>query len=396
MVYITVVAPVKYHQMSLEELIYQIKTAPPIIYNETNTVTYARDELSKHFLYGFDVNVLIRMLEDFNTWAKPLRDRPRKELYSTFYEPKRSGGLRRIDAPCAELKEAQRRLKVMFENDFHRPIPMRGFQTAFYHTSAFAYIRGRCPKTCVERHAQNQSRWYGKIDFSNFFGSTTFEYTQRMLPNMFPFSEICKSEHGRDELFTAVELGFLDGVLPQGSPFSPTLTNILMVPIDHALSNTLSKYAGASRRENGQKFVYTRYCDDMQITSRYDFNIKAIERLIVDTLSSFDAPYKLNEEKTHYGSVAGRNFILGLMVNANNDITVGYKNKKRLQAMLDSFVRDTEKGVHWSRNDIQVMDGIRSYYRSIEGETIDAIVRHIGNKHGGIDISALIKRELNL
>lgn len=392
MVYITVKAPERFHQMSLEEFIYQQSTTPTYVGNETNTVTYAREELSDHFLRGFDCNRLISLLEQFNNNTDYLRMVPRNRLYTTYYIPKSSGGLRRIDAPSPELKEEIRAFNSMIINEFYNHSMFSNIQPAYYHTSAFAYIKGRRPYDCVKRHKDNESNWYAHLDLSNFFGSTTIDYAMKMLEMIFPFCEICKSEHGKEELRKAIDLGFLNGILTQGSPLSPLLTNIIMVPIDYILANTLRKFDGASSKK--QRYVYTRYCDDIVITSRYGFDIQKMQKYVGGVLRSFGGNYVINNEKTHYGSRAGKNFVLGMMVNKDNDITIGHKNKKRFQAMLDSFVRDTLNGKHWDRNDIQVMDGLRSYYVSIEGETIDELVKYIGGKHG-VNIREMIRKELN-
>ena len=70
-----------------------------------------------------------------------------------------------------------------------------------------------------------------------------------------------KDEKGKAELTKALELGFLDGGLPQGTPLSPTVTNIMMIPVDFKVAREL-------REHNHQRFVYTRYADDFQISSK--------------------------------------------------------------------------------------------------------------------------------
>ena len=192
------------------------------------------------------------------------------------------------------------------------------------------------------------------------------------------------------QLTTALELAVLDGGLPQGTPISPIITNIMMIPVDYKLANILKNY-------NGQRFVYTRYADDFQITSRYDFSFREIENLICSTLAGFGAPFSINREKTRYGSANGRNWNLGLMLSAGDNgkinITVGHKKKRQFKAMLTSYALDRKNGNPWDKNDVQVMEGLRSYYRMVEGATIDGIVDKIGEKFG-IDIPAAIKEDL--
>ena len=84
----------------------------------TNTRTYEIAEISERFLGTVDVRKLIAKLVQFNDSVAELKSAPRHELYHTFHIPKKSGGLRKIDAPNAELMDALRRLKTIFEEDF--------------------------------------------------------------------------------------------------------------------------------------------------------------------------------------------------------------------------------------------------------------------------------------
>ena len=54
---------------------------------------------------------------------------------------------------------------------------------------------------------------------------------------------------------------------------------------------------------------------------------------------------------------------------------------------------DRLHGNRWDKLDIQTMEGYRNYYRMIEGETIDKIIEHIGQKFN-VDIVQLIKTDL--
>lgn len=377
MYYITVRQSPRYHQMSLEEFWFGTDS----ILRESSgdvsdTRTYCVEEISERFQSRADVPAIIRKLEAFNERTKDLREADRHSLYREFYIPKKSHGLRKIDAPNDELMNALRELKLIFENDCH----------ALYHTSAFAYIRNRCTIDCVKRHQQNESKWFGKYDLSNFFGSTTLEFVMSMFSQVFPFSEVVRDASGRAALETALSLAFLDGGLPQGTPISPTITNIMMIPVDFTLAGRLRDY-------NGQRYVYTRYADDFHISSKYTFNFREIEAMIQSVLASFHAPFRINESKTRYGSSAGRNWMLGVMLNKDNNVTVGYQNKKHFQRMLENFIMDSKNNIPWDVSDVQVMEGLRSYYKMVEGETIDRIVAHVNQKFG-VRVESMIKKAM--
>lgn len=377
MVYITVMQSPIYHQMTLEEFLFQNFQAPTILNtNVSNTRTYAYETVSEHFTSRIDTDALIRKLVRFNEQTEALRTQERSTLYETFHIPKKSGGLRRIDAPKPELMNALRNLKTIFEEDFH----------ALYHTSAFAYVKNRCTVDAVKRHQKNNSKWFGKLDLHDFFGSTTLDYVIKMFSMVFPFSEIVKTPNGEAELRKALDLAFLNGGLPQGTPLSPLITNVMMIPVDHRLAN-------AFRDFDKQRFIYTRYADDFIISSKVDFDVHRVEKLVVDTLHEFGAPFTINESKTRYGSSAGRNWNLGVMLNKDNEITVGHKKKRQFQSMLYNYVTDKRKGISWPREDIQTMQGLHSYYRMVEPETIDAIVKHTNEKME-TDVLRLIKDDL--
>ena len=377
MVYITVRQSPIYHQMTLEEFLFQNFQAPPVVNaNMANTKTYEFESASEHFTSKLDVDSLIRKLEQYNQSTAQLRERDRHSLYDSFHIPKKSGGLRKIDAPLPELMDALRRLKTLFEEDFH----------ALYHTSAFAYVKKRCTVDAVKRHQQNNSKWFAKLDLHNFFGSTTPEFVMSMFSMVFPFSEVVKTQRGRDALRTALELAFLDGVLPQGTPISPLITNVMMIPVDFKLTKALRDF-------NKQRFIYTRYADDFIISSQYDFNVRDIEELVCKVLRDFGAPFSINESKTRYGSSAGRNWNLGVMLNKDNEITVGNKKKRQFQSMLYNYITDKKNGVAWNREDLMVMQGLHSYYRMVEERAIDAIVQHINDKMR-FDVIRLIKDDL--
>jgi hypothetical protein len=366
-----------YRQMTLEELLCGDAPLPTLINeNTSNTKTYEVDHINPKFINSINVGELIKILINFNHRYDYLRKTPRKDLYYTFYIPKHSGGLRRIDAPQDELMDALRELKKILEDDFG----------ALYHTSAFAYVKGRCTVDAVKRHQQNKSRWFGKFDLSNFFGSVTLPYTLKIFSMIFPFSEIMKDDRGKEELSKALELGFLNGVLPQGTPLSPTLTNIIMIPVDFRLSKALRDF-------NKQRYVYTRYADDFIISSKYTFKFKDIEWLIINTLREFEAPFYLNREKTRYGSSSGSNWNLGVVLTNDNRISVGHRTKRRFQAMLSSFIIDTTKGKMWSREDVQQLEGYRNYYRMVERDVIDGMVKHISDKYG-VNAVKMIKEQL--
>lgn len=377
MIYITTMQHRKPRQISWEDVIMEKEVYNDFTNdrsNSTATITRKYETVKQEVLEKINVDAMIRWLKQFNESNKNLFNADRKSLYSSFKIPKSTGGFRQIDAPCEQLQEQLKKLVNFISDDCG----------VLYHTSAFAYIKGRSIVDCVRKHQKNESMWFLKTDFSGFFPNTTLDFTMKMLSMIFPLSEICKREDGCQELKKAISLGFLNDGLPQGTVLSPMLTNVFMVPIDHKLFNELAE----------RHIVYTRYADDIHISAQEKFPWQDIVKLIEDTLKEFNAPWVIKKEKTHFGSRKGRNWSLGLMLNAENKITVGAKNKRYFKAALCSFILDTKNGKPWDVGDVQHLRGQLSYYMMVEKEYFEHIVWQ-QNKKWQVNVYDMFKAYLN-
>ena len=377
MYYITTMQFRKPRQLSWEDVIME-----KAVYNDfandksnsTATITRKYETINDEVLQKINVDRMIKWLKQFNENNKKLFEADRKSLYDSFKIPKSTGGFRQIDAPCEELQEQLRKLVKFISDDCG----------VLYHTAAFAYVKGRSIVDCITKHQKNESMWFLKTDFSGFFPHTTLDFVMNMLAKVFPLSEVCKNTEGNKELRKAISLGFLNGGLPQGTVLSPMLTNVMMIPIDHALFNELAH----------RYIIYTRYADDIHISAQEQFPYKEIVKLIEDTLKEFGAPYEIKKEKTHYGSRKGRNWNLGLMLGAENKITVGWKKKQYFKAALCSFILDTKNGKHWDIGDVQHLRGLLSYYTMIEKEYFENIIKQQNNKWQ-VNVRDMFKAYLN-
>ena len=365
MIYITTMQHRKPRQITWEDVI-----ADKFVFNDfanddsnaTSTITRKFETINRTILDKINVPAMIAWLKKFNEDNIDLYNAERASLYTSFKIPKSTGGFRQIDAPCDKLQNALRQLVSFISDDCG----------VLYHTAAFAYIPGRSIVDCVKKHQKNESNWFLKTDFSGFFPSTTLDFVMKMFSMVFPLSEICKVEEGYNELHKALSLAFLNGGLPQGTTASPMITNVMMIPIDHTLFNELAH----------RKIVYTRYADDIHISAQEMFPWRDIVKLIEDTLKQFDAPFVIKDQKTHFGKKAGRsgNWNLGLMLNKDNNITVGWKKKERFRAAITSFALDTKNHKYWDLGDVQHLRGLLSYYKMIEPEYFNKVIRNCNKK----------------
>ena len=383
MPYITTPLSPIHYQISIDDILdlKPIKYRHPVSNAGNTKTTYVKNVDSKYY-DTMEIRQFINDLEAFIINNESLYSVDRQSLYKTFYIPKRSGGLRRIDAPEPQLMDALRDIKRIFE----------GVMPATYHTSAFAYIPNRSTVDAIKRHQKNESKWFVKMDFSDFFGSTTEEFVFKMISQIFPFSLVCEIPSGAECLRKVLSLCFLNNGLPQGTPISPLITNIMMIPIDHQLCNKFRSFPATADGVN-ISFVYTRYADDILISSKYHFDYTKIQEYIKYTLENFEAPFSLNPKKTRYGSANGSNWNLGLMLNKDNNITVGYKKKRIFKAMCVSYITSDLNKTPWNIEEVQHFAGNLSYYRMIEREYFDHVIDSLNRKFG-VDIDAMIKRDL--
>ena len=354
----------KPYQVSWEDVLFDEVNMEKLLAstaNERVTATYTRKMWpTKELLDKTPVNYYIRLLEGFNRTYEELFKQDRKTLYHHFEIPKKTGGWRPIDAPEAHLQLALRELARILTKEMH----------VLYHTSAFAYVPGRSIVNCMQKHQANESKWFLKTDFSGFFPNTTLDFVMKMLSMIYPTSQICEIPKGREALEKALSLGFLNGGLPQGTALSPVLTNMFMIPIDHMLFNYFAE----------RKIVFTRYADDMIISAQEKFPWKDMVEYIRKVLSSFGAPYVLKDEKTRFGSSSGSNWNLGLMLNKDNDITVGYHTKKYFKAALTNLILDTKHGKPWDVGDVFELNGKLSYYKMVEPQYFANLVKRSEEK----------------
>lgn len=238
------------------------------------------------------------------------------DRYETFHIPKASGGVREITAPLPDLRDAQREaLKIITKQCKFLP-----------HNAAHGFTKNRNPKTALQVHQANKSKWFLKMDIKDFFPSCTGNALQKALRETYPFYQL-PSE-------VRVMLGHLatkDGRLPQGSPLSPLLANMIMIPVDIVLTQYCK----------GNKLIYTRYADDIMISSREHFDAGVVSACVETLLEDYG--FSINQDKTRYGSSAGRNWNLGLMYNEAGNITVGHQKKKLVKNMVHNFTTKPEE-----------------------------------------------------
>ena len=312
--------------MSDEELKREIE------YNKGRIATKTLTNTNRIKVNTGVVNTLNNL--DGTLWAFNYTHPDVSEMYHTFQIPKRSGGFREICAPNDEIKTIQEEILKTFTKKL-KFLP---------HNAAHGFTKKRNCKTALEVHKAHGSRWFLKLDIKDFFPNTTNAILLDAMSKVYPFCLL-----NDDKKNTLIQVCTLNGSTPQGAPTSPMLTNMVMVPKDVKIT----KYC----KEHG--LVYTRYADDILISSKVSFDWQQVQNDIQEMLRE----YTLKTEKTRYGSFNGRNWNLGLMYNNNFEITVGHKKKQLVKNMVHNYMTKEEQ--HTYENWYKLI-GIVGYCNYIE------------------------------
>lgn len=261
----------------------------------------------------------------------------RRGAYRQFHIPKKSGGVRTINAPDGELKEILRTLAFIFAQLY-----------AQTH-EVMAFVGGR---SIVDNARQHLGQNYVlNLDLKDFFTSITAAMLERGFVNMgIPpllardLSTICT--------YPMIEDGKVCNVLPQGSPASPILSNICSKTLD-------TRLAGLTKRFH---LTYTRYADDITFSSNH--NVYQSDGEFFNELYRIieDCGFKVNSKKTRLQKRGSRQEVTGLIVAEKPN--VGRKFLKDLRAMIHK-IRYTE---HPAMHDINVARGKLNFMRMIKGD----------------------------
>lgn len=290
------------------------------------------------------------------------------QSYHVFKIPKHSGGLRTISAPTGTLKLLLESLYTTLSNNQYAILP---------HDCAYAYTKGRDAYQALQQHTT--SEWFLKLDIKDFFPSCDKTLLMDKIPKVFPFNLI--QELIPEHFEKMIDCCLLNNQLPQGTNMSPMLTNTLMVEFDVKFNAFCEKHG----------LKYTRYADDMLISGQEKFNFIHIQNVAIAMLRELGYNFTIKKEKTRFGSIKGSNWNLGLMLNKDHNITIGHRKKKVFKAMINNFIHENllTNEHPWSIMDIQHLAGLHSYYKRIEPEYIDYIIRQFNHKYNVDVVSAL-------
>lgn len=238
-----------------------------------------------------------------------------ERLYKTFTIKKRNGTERQISAPCREWKTIQRKLADVLSCVYTPKV------------CAYGFIPG---KSIVGNATQHTKRnLVLNIDLQDFFTQIHFGRIRGMLMKP-PYSI------GEEAATTIAQIACVNRVLPQGSPCSPILTNMICVPLDNSMMS-LAKSSDC---------VYTRYADDITFSTfkkAFDPEIAYMDGEKICIGSKLEHilekhSFSVNPEKITLRRNSEHQEVTGLTVNVFPNLRRNYI--RNLRAILDHCQKD--------------------------------------------------------
>lgn len=267
--------------------------------------------------------------------------------YYRFEIKKADGSPRVIDHPSKVLKSLQR---LIVRNIIsHAPV----------HHCATAYKKGSSISQNAKQHANLDLTT--RLDFSNFFPSFDKPSVKNFMARTCDKAGIAIDEN--DVEFMAKILCKNDNIVI-GAPSSPKITNAMMFDFDEHVESICKNH----------NVVYTRYADDLYISSNSKKDLQTAESVIKLYVQGLDAPkLQINEAKTLHLSRASHRSVTGLVITPEKKVSIGRSRKREIKTLtflaLNDKIDDDKK---------RRLMGLLAFAYDNEPDFIDALSNKFG------------------
>lgn len=258
--------------------------------------------------------------------AAILFSQPIASRYTTFEIPKKHGGTRRIKAPDKKLKLLQQKLSSLLQDCLKEIEATRGNRKQVAH----GFKRGHSILSNARQHRNR--RWVFNIDLQDFFPSINFGRVRGL------FLKDKNFLLQPDVATVLAKIACDEKALPQGSPCSPVISNLVAHVLDMHIVGLASK-AGCT---------YTRYADDLTFSTNQKEFPKDIAYQMDNDPSIWlpgnklqeiikHSGFEINEKKTRMQFRHSRQDVTGLIVNKKVNVRSEYRHTVR--AMVHRLFR---------------------------------------------------------
>jgi RNA-directed DNA polymerase len=242
--------------------------------------------------------------------------------YVCYNIPKKTGGVRTVEAPQGLLRALQGRLANYMQPFYtqHKLPCVHGFVKSFKNQPKCGVLTNATPhlnKPCVLN-----------MDIKNFFDGISAKQVKKALQQP-PFKM-------SNEVSTAIALlCTYNKKLPTGAPTSPVLSNIVFYWVDQSLMNLVDE-VNKHKHNDDIAVTYTRYADDLTFSGSVNL-VCAMQARIVEVLNYFG--FEVNTKKTRLQKTFAAQWVTGIKVNDKPNISRLYI--RNLRATLHNLQNNT-------------------------------------------------------
>ncbi|CAA6819949.1 MAG: Retron-type RNA-directed DNA polymerase (EC [uncultured Sulfurovum sp.] len=300
----------------------------------TNNLFLIKDAKDLANKMGIDLKAL-----RFLTYTQKLS---RQSNYVHFKMAKKTGGFREISAPKPQLKRLQ---YWILENILNK---------VAVHEKAHGFVTNKSIMSNAQPHI-------GKAvvincDLENFFPTLDYGRVKGLFKSLGYSAEVATilailtTEAQQKEVTLDGEKLYLytgKRYLPQGSPASPMITNLICRKLDKRMSGIADSLA----------FTYTRYADDMTFSATAYQNINKMMFWIKKVTK--EEGFILHSKKTKIMKKGACHEVTGIVV--NEKLSVNRKELKKFRALLYQIEQHGLEGKSWQGKTENLMASVLGY-----------------------------------
>jgi RNA-directed DNA polymerase len=234
--------------------------------------------------------------------------------YNYFKLKKRDGNFREIMSPAKDLKFIQKWILVNILDKYKLAESCKGFRQGLS-----IYENAKVHENSEIILKVDLLKFYDTITEKRVFGVfKSLGYIENLA---YSFAKITTAKH-RDQYWRGFDETSRDTlkqlitkkppILPQGSPTSPMLSNILATKMDYRFE-ALSKKL---------KFRYSRYADDLAFSITKEGKLPSL-KLITKIIS--DEGFFINDKKTKYMKKGCKQYVTGLTTTNGTNVSKVYR-----------------------------------------------------------------------
>lgn len=233
----------------------------------------------------------------------------------------------------------------------------------------FSYREGKNAFDAVEKHSQNSH--FVQTDIKGFFNSIHTDDLAKIIDENLSDSPINDIYKYKEHLLTIL---MIDNHLPVGFSTSPNISNTFLYGFD----NIFEGYC------IDKGITYTRYADDLIMSSKKADNLIETQNIISDTLGGlFGDRIQLNSHKTKFTKEGRKIKLLGMVILPSGKVTVDQSLKSEIETLLHFYVSDKSKFEDYLEkiydSKISRISGKLNYINTVDKDYLNKLRRKYGN-----------------